>query len=142
MAVDGADQVASDLSLVKGGGGAHTREKVVAAAAQRFVVVVFPNKLVEGLKPPVPLEILEFGLGATLRQLGELGPVEMRPRPITPDGHRLVDYLGPVDDPAVLAAFFDTIPGVVSHGLFAPRLVSEVIIGRRYGATERWQKEE
>ncbi len=141
LAVDGADQVAPDLWLVKGGGGAHTREKVVAAAAQRFMVIVSANKLVAKLKPPVPLEILEFGVGATLRRLRELGPVDMRLAPATPDGHRLVDYLGPVDDPAVLAASFHTIPGVVSHGFFAPQLVSEVIIGRPNGATERWQKE-
>ncbi len=120
LAVDGADQVAPDLWLVKGGGGAHTREKVVAAAAQRFVVVVSPNKLVERLKPPVPLEILEFGLGTTLRQLGELGPVEMHPGPTTPDGHRLVDYLGPLDDPTVLASFFHTIRGGEPRALRTP----------------------
>lgn len=75
-------------------------------------------------------------MGATLRGLRELGPVDMRLAPATPDGHRLVDYLGPVD-PAVLATAFLTIPGVVSHGLVAPHLVSEVIIGRPNGAPKR-----
>ncbi len=77
----------------------------------------------------------------TLRRLAELGPVEMRQARATPDGDQRVDYLGPVDDPAVFAASFHTIPGVVSHGLSGPQLVTEVIIGRRNGATERWRKE-
>lgn len=137
IAADGADQVAPDLWLVKGGGGAHTREKVVAAAARRFVVIVSPNKLVDRLEPPVPLEVLGFGLGATLRRLRQFGPVEERPAPRTPDGHRLVDYLGEVDDPVTLAAAFDQVPGVISHGLFPPHLTSEVLIGRRDGTTDR-----
>src|SRR5256712_4403668 len=69
LAVDGADQVSPDLWLVKGGGGAHTREKIVAAAAGRFVVIVSANKVVEQLRSPVPLELMTFGLAATLRRI-------------------------------------------------------------------------
>src|SRR5437773_2086680 len=70
VAIDGADQVAPSGWLVKGGGAAHTREKAVAAAADRFVVIVSSDKLVDRLSPPVPLELLEFGLAGTLRRLG------------------------------------------------------------------------
>src|SRR6187455_2853426 len=71
IAIDGADQVAPDGWIVKGGGGAHTREKVVAAASARFVVIASSDKVVDALGPPVPLELLSFGLTATLRLLGE-----------------------------------------------------------------------
>src|SRR6266498_5536433 len=77
LAVDGADQVGPDLWLVKGRGGAHTREKVVAAASDRFVVIVSGDKLVDALHPPVPVELMRFGLRATLRHLRELGPTKL-----------------------------------------------------------------
>ena len=70
IAIDGADQVAPDGWLVKGGGGAHTREKIVAAAAERFVVIADSSKPVDRIAPPIPLELLRFGLAATLRELG------------------------------------------------------------------------
>ena len=73
IAIDGADQIDPDGWLVKGGGGAHTREKVVAAAADRFVVIASSDKVVERIGPPIPLELLTFGLPATLRALGEAG---------------------------------------------------------------------
>src|SRR5262245_56260704 len=83
IAVDGADQVGPSGWLVKGGGAAHTREKAVAAAAERFVVIVSSDKPVERLEAPVPLELLEFGLAATLRRLRT---VELRDVPPSPDG--------------------------------------------------------
>ena len=70
IAIDGADQVAPDGWVVKGGGGAHLREKIVAAAAERFVVIVDSGKSVEEISPPVPLELMSFGLRAILRALG------------------------------------------------------------------------
>jgi ribose 5-phosphate isomerase A len=127
IAVDGADQVAPDGWLVKGGGGAHLREKIVAAAAQRFVVIVDSGKPVEELSPPVPLELLSFGLRATLRALGA---AELRDAPASPDGGFLADYLGPVGDPGALAVRLAATPGVVEHGLFGPELVSDVLVGR------------
>jgi ribose 5-phosphate isomerase A len=135
LAIDGADQVDPAGWLVKGGGAAHTREKIVAAAAERFVVIVSSDKLVEALGPPIPLELLPFGLPATLRSLGT---VEVRDVPPSPDGGVIADYLGRVDDPAELAARFGAAPGIVEHGLFPPELVSEVIVGRAGGA-ERLQ---
>jgi ribose 5-phosphate isomerase A len=133
LAIDGADQVAPDGWLVKGGGGAHTREKVVAAAADRFVVIVSSDKLVERLGPPVPLELLAFGLAATLRALPG---VRVRDAPASPDGGVIADYLGPVDDAAELADRLSATPGLVDHGLFPSALVSDVVIGRD-GAVDR-----
>jgi ribose 5-phosphate isomerase A len=137
LAVDGADQVAPDLWLVKGGGGAHTREKVVASAADRFVVIVSSDKLVEALHPPIPLEVLRFGEAATLRRLSAYGEVQRRDADPSPDGNGIVDYLGPVSDPASLSSGLDAVPGVVAHGLFAPDLVSEVLVGRADGVVDR-----
>jgi ribose 5-phosphate isomerase A len=133
LAVDGADQIAPDGWLVKGGGGAHTREKIVAAAAERFVVVASSDKLVEAIGPPVPLEILSYGAGATLARLA---PSELRDVPPSPDGGLIADFRGAVDDPAELAARLSATPGVVEHGLFPPALVSEILVGRD-GEVER-----
>ena len=127
VAVDGADQVTADGWLVKGGGAALTREKIVAAAAGRFVVIVSSDKVVGHLAPPVPLELHAFGINATLRALGD---TTLRDVPPTPDGGLIADYGGDVADPAALAARLDSEPGVVSHGLFSPALVSLVLIGR------------
>lgn len=128
VAIDGADQITPDGWLVKGGGGAHTREKVVAASATRFVVIADSTKPVQTLRPPVPLELLSFGLAATLKHLGEAGVV--RPgAPASPDGGVIVDFHGPIEDPADLAAWLAAIPGVVGHGLFEPSITSDVLIG-------------
>ncbi|HTX63715.1 MAG TPA: ribose 5-phosphate isomerase A [Acidimicrobiales bacterium] len=136
IAIDGADQVAPDGWLVKGGGGAHTREKLVATSADRFVVIVDSTKLVRTLQPPVPLELLSFGLASTLRRLDPLGPVRRREVPRTPDGGVLCDYLGSIGDPRWLSGALRAVPGVVEHGLFAPELVAEIVVGRG-GRAER-----
>jgi ribose 5-phosphate isomerase A len=127
IAIDGADQVAPSGWVVKGGGAAHTREKAVAAAARRFVVIVSSDKLVERLAPPIPLELLEFGLASTLRRLGS---VEPRDVPRSPDGGVIADFTGAFDDPDMLAAWLSAVTGVVEHGLFPPALVSDVVVGR------------
>jgi ribose 5-phosphate isomerase A len=127
IAIDGTDQVTPDGWLIKGGGGAHFREKIVAAAADRFIVIGDASKPVDSLSPPVPLELSVFGLAATMRELGE---VDLRDVPESPDGGLIADYRGPVEDPVELAAWFASIPGVVEHGLFPPKLVAEVFIGR------------
>jgi ribose 5-phosphate isomerase A len=126
-AIDGADQVAPSGWLVKGGGAAHTREKAVAAAADRFVVIVSSDKLVEKLSAPVPLELLEFGLAATLERLGA---VRLRDAPPSPDGGVIADFVGEFDDPGDLAARLSATVGVVEHGLFAPALVSDIVVAR------------
>jgi ribose 5-phosphate isomerase A len=127
LTIDGADQIDPAGWLVKGGGAAHTREKVVAAASDRFVVIGSSDKLVEAIAPPVPLELLPFGVRATLRALG---PAKLRDVPPSPDGGVIADYLGPVEDPADLADSLAAVPGVVEHGLFPPELVSEILVAR------------
>jgi ribose 5-phosphate isomerase A len=133
IAIDGADQVSPDGWLVKGGGGAHTREKIVAAAAERFVVIADSSKPVDAIAAPVPLELLPYGLRSTLR---EVGGVRLRDWAPSPDGGVIADYEGEVGDPAALAGRFAAIPGVVEHGLFPPALVSDVLIARG-GEVER-----
>jgi ribose 5-phosphate isomerase A len=138
IAIDGADQIAPDRWLVKGGGGAHTREKIVAAAAERFVVIADSSKTTERIAAPIPLELHAFGLASTLARLNaELGQVSPRPdTPPSPDGGVIADYTGEVGDPAELAAALAAVPGVVDHGLFPARMVAEVVIGRD-GSVER-----
>ncbi len=132
LAIDGADQIAPDRWLVKGGGGAHTREKVVAATAAYFVVIADSSKTVDAIAAPIPLELHAFGLASTLARLrDELGPVELRPdTPRSPDGGVIADYSGDVGDPAQLAARLAAVPGVVDHGLFPASMVAEVIVAR------------
>lgn len=134
VAIDGADQIAADGWLVKGGGAAHTREKIVAATAARFVVIADSSKPAEALTPPVPVELLRFGLASTLHRLGAVG---LREVPASPDGGVIADYRGEVGDPATLAEQLSSTPGVVEHGLFPPAMVSDILIGRGRGVEHR-----
>jgi ribose 5-phosphate isomerase A len=136
IAIDGTDEVTPDGWLIKGGGGAHLREKIVAAAADRFVVICDSSKPVEALSWPVPLELFGFGASSTLERLGP--DVVLRDAPRSPDGGVIADYHGGgLDDPAALAARLEADPGVAAHGLFPPELVSELIIGRGDGVDRR-----
>ena len=128
LAIDGADEVAPDRWLIKGGGGAHTREKIVAAAAERFVVIVDESKVVDALSWAVPVELLPFGLPATLERLGDASVRDGAPP--SPDGGVIADVRADLSDPAALAARLSATPGVVDHGLFPPELVADVIVGR------------
>jgi ribose 5-phosphate isomerase A len=132
IAIDGADQIAPNRWLVKGGGGAHTREKIVAAAAERFVVIADSSKPVDRIGAPIPLELHTFGLASTMARLAdELGVVQVRAdTPPSPDGGMIADFLGQVDDPVVLASQLSGTPGVVDHGLFPEDMVAEVLVGR------------
>jgi ribose 5-phosphate isomerase A len=134
IAIDGADQIDPHGWLVKGGGGAHTREKIVAAAAERFVVIASAEKVVPVLKPPVPLEILRFGAHVTL---ASLGAATLREAPESPDGNLIADYFEPFEHPSQLAHRLSGTPGVVSHGLFAPDLVSDILIAGPGGVEHR-----
>jgi ribose 5-phosphate isomerase A len=134
IAIDGADKIADDGWLIKGGGAAHTREKIVAAAASQFVVIADSTKCVASLAPPVPVELLRFGLEATMRHLGS---VTIRDAPPSPDGGVIADYHGDVGDPAALSARLSALPGVVEHGLFPPEMVTLVLIGRGETVEER-----
>jgi ribose 5-phosphate isomerase A len=133
LAIDGADQIDSRGWLIKGGGGAHTREKIVACSARRFVVIASANKAVSELAPPVPLELVQFGAHRTLLSLD---PARLREAEPSPDGGLIADYLGPIGNPRALAARLSATPGVVEHGLFAPEMVSLIVIAGE-GAIER-----
>lgn len=126
LAIDGADEVDATLRMIKGGGGALLREKIVAHAARRFVVAVDASKQVATLGAfPLPLEVLPFALGFVMRTLRDAGRaprlrVDATGDPvITDQGNHLVDCaLGAIDDPEALARALSEIPGVVEHGLF------------------------
>lgn len=126
ISIDGADQVDPAGWLIKGGGGAHTREKIVAAATERYVVIISANKLVDALRAPVPLELLAFGLDATIRELGD---TRLTGAPLSPDRGVLAGYFGAIGEPGALATRLSAVPGVVEHGLFPPAMVSEILVG-------------
>ncbi|MEF8852996.1 MAG: ribose-5-phosphate isomerase RpiA [Haloarculaceae archaeon] len=125
VAIDGADQFAG-ADLVKGGGGAHAREKVVDSAADELLVVVDPTKEADVLDHPVPVEVLPDArttVAATVRELGgqpELRRADAKSGPVVTDnGNLLVDCdFGAVPDPGGLATDLSALPGVVAHGLF------------------------
>ncbi len=141
LTIDGADEVAPDLALIKGGGGALLREKIVASASARMVVIADDSKLVGVLgRFPLPIEVVPFGLRATCRhienavaQAGCPGPLRMRyardGHPfVTDGGHLIVDAaLERIPDPLSLAARLAEIPGVVEHGLFVGIAHSAII---------------
>jgi ribose 5-phosphate isomerase A len=126
IAIDGADQIAPDGWIVKGGGGAHTREKIVAAAAARFVVIADSSKVVDQIVAPIPLELHRFGLAATLREIGDA--VLREGAPESPDGGVIADFFGEINGAAGLASRLSATPGVVDHGLFSPGLVGDILI--------------
>jgi ribose 5-phosphate isomerase A len=134
IAIDGADQIDPAGWLIKGGGGALTREKIVAAAAKVFVVIASEDKSVKELEPPVPLELLRFGARCTLELLAE---ARLRDIGESPDGGLIADYLGPVEDPRELSARLSATPGLIEHGLFAPEMVSLILIAGASGIERR-----
>ena len=122
LTIDGADEIDPALRLIKGGGGAHTREKLVARASQELIIVADAGKRVTrlGEHMPLPVEILPFARRWTLAHLQALGlPPTVRAGFVTDNGNLVADCaLGPVDDLAALAAALKALPGVVEHGLF------------------------
>ncbi len=100
ITIDGADQIAPDGWLVKGGGAAHTREKLVAAAADRFVVIADSSKPVTALHGPVPLELLEFGLTATMHRLGDVTLARCASQPRRRRDRRLPRARSPTRSPS------------------------------------------
>ncbi len=139
LAIDGADEVDPQLNLLKGGGGAHTREKIVAAMAERFLVAVDESKLVERLGAfPLPIEVLPFAQEVVAEWIRELGadPIDVRAER-SDGGNVLLDaHFGAIDDPAELAARLAALPGLVEHGLFPRRMVERVIVAGRSGLRE------
>lgn len=149
LTVDGADEIDPKLRLIKGGGGALLREKIVASASARMLVVVDGAKAVPALgRYPLPIEVTAFGLAAvrgaverTLADLGLSGALELRRRPdrtpfVTDGGNCILDAaLGTIPDPDGLAERLNRIPGVVEHGLFIG-IAAAAIVAR--GDTVEW----
>ncbi|MBR0773480.1 ribose-5-phosphate isomerase RpiA [Bradyrhizobium diazoefficiens] len=147
ITVDGADEIDPQLNLIKGGGGALLREKIVAAASDRMIVIADDTKWVPALgRFPLPIEVIPFGLGATRRaieqafaQCGVSGQMAVRNAKggdkdghvfVTDGGHWILDArLGRIEDPARLASALSAIPGVVEHGLFIGLATTVVLAG-------------
>lgn len=120
--VDGADEIDAGLHMIKGGGGALTREKIVASVADRFVCIVDESKLVERLGSfPLPIEVIPLAREAVAREIRQLGgQPRLRDGFITDNGNQILDVSGlHYDDPARFEALLNNIPGVVCCGLFA-----------------------
>jgi ribose 5-phosphate isomerase A len=143
VTIDGADELDSQLRLVKGGGGALLREKIVATASKRMVVIADDSKVVDMIGAfPLPIEVAPFGLGATERaiaalaaKLGLTGPMRLRQAGSesykTDGGHYIIDAsFGRIPDPEALAAGLDVIAGVMGHGLFLG-IATEAVIARQ-----------
>ena len=143
LTVDGADEIGPDLSLIKGGGGALLGEKIVARASARMIVIADESKLVAALgRFPLPIEVAQFGFGATMRALEKAiagvqagGPLNLRRGAdghafVTDGGHWIVDAaLGRIDDPKALAHALSDVPGVMEHGLFIGLAQMAIIAG-------------
>jgi ribose 5-phosphate isomerase A len=143
LTVDGADEIAPDLTVIKGGGGALLREKIVAAASARMIVIADDTKWVPVLGHfPLPIEVVPFGLAATRRAIEAAAVAVASPGPavlrctreghafVTDGGHHILDAsLGRIQDPKALASRLAEIPGVVEHGLFIGLVAAAIIAG-------------
>lgn len=151
LAFDGADAFDPNLDLVKGRGAAHTREKIVAAQARRFVVLVDASKRVAklGANAPIPVELVPMALAPVSRALdgrglrAELRLGQRKDGPvITDQGLWIVDAHAPeggLDDPHALAAFLDALPGVLDHGLFLG-MATDVLVGEADGSVSHLRR--
>lgn len=143
VAIDGADQVAG-ATLLKGGGGAHAREKLIDAAAEELVIVVDERKLVSVIDDPVPLDVLPAArsiVASRIRDLGgdpELRQATAKSGPVVTDnGTLLLDCdFGSIDEPGRLASALDAVPGILEHGLFV-ELADAVYVGDEDGVRVR-----
>ncbi len=145
LCVDGADQVDSQLNCIKGGGGAMTREKIVACASNKVVIIVDESKLSENLNAKVPVEVIPFAYGFVKREISKfakkqelrwankkLGPI------ITDNGNFILDCeFGVIKEPERLEQEINNIPGVVENGIFPSKIIDLVIVGTNNGA---WSK--
>lgn len=142
LTIDGTDEIDGQFRLIKGGGGAHLREKIVAAASARMVVIADESKVVETLgRFPLPVEVNPFGLRSTVAAiekaasgLGLAGELSLRERDgktfVTDGGHFIVDAsFGRIPDADALSKALHAIPGVVEHGLFLNLATAAIIAG-------------
>lgn len=136
VCIDGADEVDPDGNLTKGGGGAHTREKIVAQMAEVFIVVVDESKLVPHLGPfGTPLEVLDFAPAVVAGRVRALGATEVAAREGRSDNGNLLfsAAFGEIADPVALGAELAAVPGLVEHGIFPGEMVSRVVVAGAEG---------
>jgi len=137
--IDGADEANAKLHLIKGGGGALTREKIIAAASSEFICIVDDTKLVDVLGDfPLPVEVIPMARSYVAREILTLGAdPEFREAPRTDNGNQILDCVGMhIDDPEELEAIINNITGVVSVGLFAARGADRLLVGYSDGRVE------
>jgi len=141
LCIDGADQIDQNLNCIKGGGGALTREKIIASASKKFIIIADESKLVDKLNMPIPVEILPFAYGFVVKAIkelggeclireckGKLGPI------ISDNGNFIVDCsFGVIDKPRELEIRLNNIPGVIENGIFCNDMIDKVIIGSKNG---------
>lgn len=139
IALDGADQVDANLFVIKGGGAAHTNEKIISRSSRRFVVLVDENKMVDTLFHPVPLEVIPKALELVKRQVMELGGIPLLRMAVRKDGPVITDNgnlvldvdFGEIAEPGKLAVQLSACTGIIEHGIFDN--ADEVYVGTRDG---------
>jgi len=140
IAIDGADQIDERLNLIKGGGGAHTREKIIASCAKRFIAIADSTKYSKTLNMPIPIEVLPFARAFVEKRLLSLGGkpkiriAKKKVGPvITDNGNLILDVnFGEIENPAELEREINSIPGVIENGIFSG-MVNEVHLGTKNG---------
>jgi ribose 5-phosphate isomerase A len=142
LAIDGVDQINRDFIAIKGGGGAHTREKIVSISSSRFIIIADESKVVETLNHPIPIEVLPFAKDVVMDIISQMsgdftlrmgikkdGPI------ITDNGNFIIDAdFGTMDNIMGISMILSTIPGVVEHGIF--NIIHELHIGKKNGKVE------
>jgi len=139
IAIDGADEVDPAFNLTKGGGAAHTREKIVASMSPRFIVVVDETKVVDALGPfGTPLEVLDFAPGVVTRAVLALGAHSVTTRDRRSDNGNLVmdAQFSAIADPVALGASLSQVAGIVEHGIFPGSMVERVVVAGASGVHE------
>lgn len=139
IAIDGADEVDPAFNLTKGGGAAHTREKIVASMSPRFIVVVDETKIVDALGPfGTPLEVLDFAPGVVSAAVRALGAIEITTRDRRSDNGNLVmdARFGIIAEPVTLGRALSLTPGIVEHGIFPGSMVERIVVAGAAGVHE------
>ncbi len=141
LCIDGADQIDEKLNCIKGGGGALTREKIVASASKRLIIIADSSKFVKNLNMPVPVEVIPFAYGFVKRKVEELkGEIRIRTGSgkvgpvISDNGNFIADCdFGTIADPEFLESKLREIPGIIENGIFCRSLVDTVLLGFKDG---------
>jgi ribose 5-phosphate isomerase A len=146
VTIDGADEFDPELNLIKGGGGAMLREKIVAFASRQLIIVTDSSKQVAVLgKFPVPVEVISFAEPLVAKRISDLGAQVVRRQDkngkayVTDEGHHILDcHFGKIPDPAALAHTLSETPGIVEHGLFVG--MATVVVMAKHGEVEEFRR--